>query len=241
MLNTAIARHGSSSKVLFAAGLAAIAMALSLGGCGALNRSAHADSSAQKRESEASVGLLKGMLVGSFSSAEQAAQDPEYRDIRLHMTEIWRERNDGPWLYVEQAMAGMPPYRQRVYRLSQLSGTMFQSAIYELPGSFEDVVKNFAGAWKEPRLLANLSPRDLVQRDGCEVVLKYDASTRSFRGSTLGANCPSSLRGSTYATSIITLQDGVLVSWDRGFDARNEYVWGATKGGYRFVRQPDGQ
>ena len=62
---------------------------------------------------------LVAMMSGSFSSGAQAAEDERFRDIRLQMRRVWPEREDGYWLYVEQAAAGAPgkPYRQRFYRL----------------------------------------------------------------------------------------------------------------------------
>lgn len=185
-----------------------------------------------------SVSTLRSMLTGSFSSAAQAAGDPDYRDIRLHMTPIWTDRIDGPWLYVEQAMASdaAHPYRQRIYRLSSLGDGLFQSEIFELTEKPEDALR-YAGAWKTPALLGELTPQTLHAKQGCEVVLKWFPGEHAFKGSTLGANCVSAFRGAAYATSQITLTDGLLVSWDRGFDAAGKQTWGAEKGGYRFVRE----
>ena len=67
------------------------------------------------------IAVLTDFMVGSFSSAKQAEKDPEnFRDIRLEMARIWPDRDDGVWLYVEQAVATSlaRPYRQRVYRLT---------------------------------------------------------------------------------------------------------------------------
>lgn len=184
------------------------------------------------------VGDLARLMTGHFTSAEQSLADNSYFEIHLRMARIWEDRADGPWLYIEQAMSDAmdKPYRQRVYNLSRLGADKYQSAVYELPGGPEDALK-FAGAWRDPAMaFAALSPADLRPRDGCEVVLKWDAPSRSFKGGTLAANCPSTLRGAAYATSEIVLSDGLLVSWDRGFDATGKQVWGAVKGGYRFVR-----
>ena len=52
-----------------------------------------------------------------------------------------------------------------------------------------------------------------------------------------GKKCPSSLQGATYATSQVDLLDDRMVSWDRGFDDTGKQVWGATKGGYEFIRR----
>jgi len=50
------------------------------------------------------------LLVGDFSSAEQARLDPEFREVVLHARRIWsgpshpQGTGDAVWLYVEQAM-----------------------------------------------------------------------------------------------------------------------------------------
>ena len=56
-------------------------------------------------------------------------------------------------------------------------------------------------------------------------------------GATCGEGCSSSLAGASYATSEVTVTDEVLTSWDRGFDAAGEQVWGAEAGPYRFVKR----
>lgn len=106
------------------------------------------------------VQALRELLVGEFDSSAQAAQDAEYFPITLRMVECWKERTDGPWLYVEQAMGSAQdkPYRQRVYRLLSTGAGKATSEVYELPGSAEDVVVKFAGQWRSPRPLADLTP-----------------------------------------------------------------------------------
>lgn len=184
------------------------------------------------------VDLARDYLVGSYDSSAQAAADPEYRTILLHMAPCWPDRADGPWLYVEQAMAEKPeaPYRQRVYRLSAVEGGKVRSDVYELPGSPEDVIRNFAGEWKKPAPLEASTPDTLVERAGCSILLERQPDG-SFSGSTTSGSCPSTLRGATYATSEVVLTPLMLRSWDRGFDAQGKQVWGATKGAYIFVKQ----
>lgn len=177
---------------------------------------------------------LAAWMTGSFSSQAQAKEDPEYRDVRLHTARIWGERGDGLWLYVEQAMADAPdaPYRQRVYRLRALSDGLFESHVLELPEPAKAV-----GAWNDVARLAGLTPEALVDRPGCGVVLRrLDADT--FTGSTLGSQCATTFRGAAYVSSEVTVTAAGLRTWDRGFDAAGQQVWGATKGPYRFVRQP---
>ena len=76
----------------------------------------------------------------------------------------------------------------------------------------------------------------LAVRPGCSVVLRYAGPGR-MTGSTQGDGCASALRGAAYATSEVTLTAGELESWDRGFDAKGNQVWGSTKGAYRFVKE----
>lgn len=184
------------------------------------------------------VSTVREYLVGSFDSSQQAAEDPEYRVIVLHMADCWKSRTDGPWIYVEQAMAEKPeaPYRQRVYKLVALPEGKVRSDVYELPGPPEEVAKLFAGEWKKPQPLADISPDDLIARDGCSILLTRQPDG-SFVGSTGPMSCPSTLRGAAYATSDVTMTQTVLRSWDRGFNKNGNQVWGATKGAYMFVKK----
>jgi hypothetical protein len=58
-----------------------------------------------------------------------------------------------------------------------------------------------------------------------------------YLGGTDADKCPSDLRGAKYATTKIELKKGALISWDQGFDAAGKQVWGATQGGYIFIKQ----
>ena len=171
-------------------------------------------------------------MTGCFSSAAQAAADPEYFEVRLVMVPIWRARDDGPWLYIEQAVATAldRPYRQRVYHLVREADGV-RSEVYELPGDSID----FAGAWRDVAAFDGFAPADLVEREGCAVHLR-PAPSGIWSGSTLDDHCRSDFRGAAYATSLITLHRDSIESWDRGFDAGGEQVWGAVKGGYVFDR-----
>lgn len=176
------------------------------------------------------VEQLVSLMQGSLSSREQALADSEYFDIRLHMLPIWPDRDDGRWLYVEQAVAvaQAEPYRQRVYRVSAREDGTIESAVYELPDPLR-----FALAWKDPSKLDALRHEDLVRKDGCEVLLRQ-AEPGRFVGATGEKTCPSDLRGASFATSEVEITEAGVRSWDRGFDQAGAQVWGATKGGYSF-------
>lgn len=188
-----------------------------------------------KRSAKAPSRLekLESYLTGSFSSAQQAASNDEYYDIALNMVPIWESRDDGPWLYVEQAVAQAAdrPYRQRVYKLRENKNGTYESVVYELP----DPVR-FVNAYTDPDALDAIHPDDLTKRKGCVITMTYNEEDGTFVGSTDGRDCKSTLRGASYATSEVVLGPETLLTWDRGYSRTGEQVWGATSGGYVFNR-----
>ena len=189
---------------------------------------------AEKPPTNADLSRLVDLMSGSFSSEAQAAGDESYFDIRLEMVPIWTERTDGHWLYVEQAAATSleKPYRQRVYHVTARDDGSFESKVFEMPEPLR-----FAGHYSHEKPLAELGPEDLIEREGCSVILRLQESGE-FVGSTVEKECKSSLRGATYATSEITIGKCMVESWDRGFDAEDAHVWGAEKGPYLFLCKP---
>lgn len=178
------------------------------------------------------VDELASWMTGSFASTAQSVADKDYRDIRLHMAPIWTSRDDGRWLYVEQAVADKQekPYRQRVYRVHEDEHGLV-SDVYELPGD----PLTFAGAWKDPARLDPVAPESLTPRTGCSIRLQRE-SDGSFVGATEHGACPSELNGAKFATSEVVITPTLLASWDRGFDGSGKQVWGAEKGAYQFVK-----
>lgn len=176
--------------------------------------------------------LLLTWMQGHFDSEQQSIADKEFYNIHLNMAAMWTADPEH-WLYVEQAAATHldEPYRQRVYQVMQVSETEFASKVY---GFNND--KHYAGAYKSPNPLAELTPKDLVERQGCTVYLTWSAQQQHFAGSTKDKQCLSQLRGASYATSEVVVTKDKIVSWDRGFDSNDQQVWGAVKGGYEFIK-----
>jgi CpeT/CpcT family (DUF1001) len=184
-------------------------------------------------KSDQELAYFERIMRGKYNSAAQAKSDTDYYNISLVMTPIWKDRTDGRWLYVEQAMATKldKPYRQRVYHLQHPGSNIYTSDIYTIKDAL-----TFAGAQNNDTLLKKLSFDKIELKDGCTVTLT-DKGNNNYEGGTDAAKCPSDLRGAKYATTKITMKKGELVSWDQGFDANDKQVWGATKGGYIFVKQ----
>lgn len=172
---------------------------------------------------------LATFMAGSFSSEEQHLKDTaNYFDIHLQIIPIWKNNSDGYWYFVEQAMNGFleKPYRQRVYHLKE-NDKGFESVIYTL----KDPLR-FTG---KPEMVESLPFDSLTEKEGCSVFLTK-TNEKEYSGSTAGKNCPSDRKGATYTTSIVTITENLLLSWDRGHNEKDEQVWGAEKGGYRFLK-----
>lgn len=179
------------------------------------------------------VGALVDYMVGSFSSEEQSESDSNYFNIELEMVQIWKDRTDGPWIYVEQAVAETKekPYRQRVYQIKQRSDGKIESVVYSIPDP-----SRFTGDYKKEFPLLRLTPDSLMLRSGCEVVL-YRTDDGYFEGGTVDKNCSSDLRGASYAASEVMIDKDKIITWDRGFDENGNQVWGSDKGGYIFKKK----
>ena len=176
------------------------------------------------------AAALFELMQGSFDSSEQAAQDSAYYAISLHMYPIWPER--GQYLYVEQALAAMQdkPYRQRVYALRSVGDGVVESHVYKIPGD-----SLWVGKWRTPEAFEVLTLSDLEHLEGCEVRLTQ-VGEGHFSGATGDQSCPSVLYGASYAQSQVDVKPDRVESWDRGFDAEGNHIWGAEKGGYVFLR-----
>lgn len=184
-------------------------------------------------KAEQNLKQLVQFMVGDFSSQAQSQRDSDFYDIRLHIRPIWPADKSNIWLYVEQATAAAEskPYRQRVYKVESDGKGGFKSIVYTLP-----TPEKWAGQYKTPEVFEALKPAELSLREGCTVFLSRQKNGE-FVGSTQGIGCESTLRGAKYASSKVTISKTVLRSWDQGFNEKGEQVWGATKGGYEFLKE----
>lgn len=188
----------------------------------------------EEPSTDAALETLASWMTGSYSSAAQAEVDEDYHDIRLEMAPLWTDRTDGYWLYVEQAVASMvdKPYRRRVYHVHRKADGGLVSEVYALPEG--DVVP--VGAWRDTtKGFKGVAPGDLRLLEGCGVHLEKRADG-SYAGGTLGDGCLNQFGGAAFARSEVEVLEDRIVSWDRGYDEKGEHVWGATKGGYVFLK-----
>jgi hypothetical protein len=178
------------------------------------------------------VAEFYNQLQGEYSSEAQSKEDTSYFNIYLAMYPIWTDRTDGKWLYVEQAMATKreKPYRQRIYQIKKGNNNEIISIIY----TFENPLE-YTNAQQNKDILRKLTYDKISSKIGCEVYMKPTKS--GFEGGTKGKECQSNLRGASYTTTQIKMENDKLISWDRGFFSDGKQAWGAEKGGYIFVKQ----
>jgi hypothetical protein len=185
-----------------------------------------------QEKSNSDVERLVNYMSGKFDSSRQAENYEKYYNIQLIMIPVWEDK-DEHWLYVEQAMASKPqePYRQRFYKISKSDDNTIMSQVYELKAP-----KKFIGQWKKPSFFDQITTDDITLREGCAIYLTQEAKG-FYKGSTKDKACSSSLRGASYATSIVKISPEMLTSWDRGFDDNGNQVWGAEDGAYNFIKK----
>lgn len=189
---------------------------------------------------------LTRLLSGRFDSKDQAAKDKTYFEITLHICRIDAPEIGPRVLYVEQARPPAAPYRQRLYVIDRKDASTAVSRVFELR-----TPKAWVGACEDmkPRTAV---PTDAEEKSGCGVEMHlvspgvFEGATGDFKwnGGTFakdptGQKCPSDLNGASYASSTVRLTEAELLSWDRGLTSEEKQVWGATAGGYHFLRRPE--
>lgn len=177
--------------------------------------------------------LLAAHLTGRFDSEAQSLSDPAYFAIQLVTCPISVPDLGERVLYVEQARLDSTdqPYRQRIYVIEPLDPheTKAVSNVFELVDPASAV-----GLCDDPSSLV-LTADAAIERAGCAVEMEWLGDR--FEGGTVGKDCESTLNGATYATSNVTLTQDTLTSWDQGWNAQDQQVWGATDGPYVFDRK----
>ncbi|MDP3278673.1 MAG: chromophore lyase CpcT/CpeT [Deltaproteobacteria bacterium] len=181
--------------------------------------------------SDRAVRRLSQLLQGRFDSSAQATRDMRYFDVTLTICRVSAPDVSASTLYIEQALRGRPPYRQRLYVLGSGAdgATVATSRVFEF--NDPDAVVGLCDRVGVQSVAAS----DVVEREGCTVTLTLQGDR--FVGQTAGRTCLSTLMGAAYATTEITLGEATLDSWDRGYNAMGRQVWGATAGAYRFERR----
>lgn len=173
-------------------------------------------------------------LEGVMDTSAQASVNPAAPNVRMITCRI-QVRNasasDAMFLYQEQAMAGNlgKPYRQRFLQLT--------------PSQYSQTVRSLAFRPPNPATLINFCDRPNRDRvvnasdlgaPVCTVFLKRSGDR--YLGTTPADGCPANVRGAVRITNFIVLHATGMETWDRGYDATGQQVWGAKTESYQFQR-----
>ncbi|MFN3359937.1 MAG: chromophore lyase CpcT/CpeT [Pseudanabaenaceae cyanobacterium] len=177
---------------------------------------------------------LAQWLAGDFSNRLQAQANPrDFAHIRVFFCPLpWSFFNDMGF-YSEQMFDHdlWTPYRQGVHRLIDRG-----DHVYVENYALKDSIR-FAGAAREPSILATITPQDIERRWHCAMIFTWEGDR--FRGCVEGNRCLIEKNGKiTYLVSEVELTETTFTSWDRGMDVEtNRQVWGSEHGALQFIKQ----
>jgi hypothetical protein len=191
---------------------------------------------AQDVSVNAQVASVVSHLVGVMDTSAQAAANPKAPSVRMTTCKIQVEdsRNSNSafpsvYLYQEQALTQKlnQPYRQRFLQIQPSQDRETVESKSFKPQRSETVV-GLCNKPKEKRTVKLSELGDSV----CSVFLK--PTETGFVGETPSQGCPAKVRGAVKITNRIVLRPEGMDTWDRGYDANGNQVWGAQSDSYQF-------
>lgn len=171
-------------------------------------------------------------MAGEFSNRRQAEAAPaQYAHIHIFFRPLPLEFFGSIGFYSEQVYDYdlWNPYRQGVHRLVAQG-----EQIYIENYALKDPLL-YAGAAREPQILASITLEALERRQHCGMVFWREGE--QFRGGVEPGNrCLIQRNGlQTYLVSEVELTETTWNSLDRGLDlTTHEPVWGSSYGALRF-------
>ncbi|MGD1940957.1 MAG: chromophore lyase CpcT/CpeT [Leptolyngbyaceae cyanobacterium] len=187
-----------------------------------------------KTYSEDLVTLARWM-AGDFSNAKQAAANPrEYAHIHVFFRPLAFEFFSGIGFYSEQVYDYdlWTPYRQGIHRLVDQADHIY----IENYGLIDPFL--YAGAAREPTILATITPDQIQRRQHCSMVFRRE--DEKFIGQVEPGNlCRIEKNGcQTYLVSDVEITESTWASLDRGLNVdTNEQVWGSEHGSLQFEKR----
>ena len=178
---------------------------------------------------DAVVEHLEGIMTASVQLEGKPAIQVQMTTCRVTVP----DRDNSVFLYQEQALIGKldRPYRQRFLEITADEDTdsnLVYSHSYK-PTNQEEWV-NYC------RSTTKTVSRDDLGQLVCTVTLK--PLLNIYSGKTQLGGCPAEVRGAVKITNQIILHQEGMDTWDRGFDASGNQVWGAEDRAYQFRRTP---
>ncbi|MEO0981025.1 MAG: chromophore lyase CpcT/CpeT [Pseudomonadota bacterium] len=176
--------------------------------------------------------------AGSWTTIEQSAS-PDYDWVESEVVQIWADREDGAWLYQENAIIGADaeagdlankdqPYFQVVVHLQNAGRGEVFTTTYRVANR-----EAARGAWRSPE---DFDPVWLGAPSCAGKIARIGRGW--WRGD---AECANSYKGAVRVVSQSVRSPEGHVNWDRGFDAAGTLVWGPAGGGYIFKRKEEAE
>jgi hypothetical protein len=175
------------------------------------------------------------LLEGQMDTSAQATENPQAASVRMTTCQVQvtdaTATLDSIFLYQEQALTNnlSKPYRQRFLQISPSPSTQSVRSLSFRPTN----PARFAGWCNRPLPERSLKLNDLGTYV-CSVFLKPAGDT--YIGSTPINGCPANYRGAVRITNRIELSPSGMNTWDRGFDANGQQIWGAKTESYQYRR-----
>ncbi|MCU0534095.1 MAG: chromophore lyase CpcT/CpeT [Hydrococcus sp. Prado102] len=185
------------------------------------------------------VNSVVSHLVGVMDTSDQASTNPKTPSVRMttcrvQITDSPTQAITSAYLYQEQALMDNldKPYRQRLLQIK--------------PSADDRTVESKSFKLQNPESAIGLCNKPETQRViqlsnlgefVCSVFLK--PTDKGYFGETPPQGCPANVRGAVKITNTILLHSEGMDTWDRGYDALGNQVWGAEDRSYqyRWVRQ----
>ncbi|MEL7227355.1 MAG: chromophore lyase CpcT/CpeT [Cyanobacteria bacterium J06576_12] len=190
-----------------------------------------ANDSTTTEEKQFSVEAVAAHLEGVMSTAAQAESDSNF--VGVQMTTCRVEMSDSQpnsvFLYQEQALVEdlNSPYRQRFLQIVEGDNNRIDSRTFKPEES-----DRWVGFCTQPTRAVSTAD---IGPQTCSVALRA-AAIGGFVGSTPAAGCVANVRGAVRITNVVVLHSQGMDTWDRGFDAAGDQVWGAEDTPYRYRR-----
>lgn len=184
----------------------------------------------------------KNSIQGRFSSYPQTLVDTTKSDVLIR-TKYLYQKNGYDYFYTQQGewfKETFYPYRQRIYKTKN-EGTHILLEIHTINVPYTiltDTPKQHPTFQMDTSLLDN--PNILIEKKpGCDIhivkVWEKDG-TPILYGSTNENDCVATFNGSTYTQVNFLILPNSLISWERGYNDKNEQVWGPKESPYLFMK-----
>jgi hypothetical protein len=178
---------------------------------------------------------VASFLEGQMDTSVQAGANPKAPNVRMTTCRV--QVTDAPtdppsiFLYQEQALIKNPgqPYRQRFLQISPHDLNQTVRSLTFKPTH----PATWIGFCNQPITSRVIQARDLGSSI-CSVFLRGNG--HSYIGHTPITGCPTNVRGAIRMTNRIELNSVGMNTWDRGYNAAGQQVWGAQSESYQYRR-----